>query len=304
MRSVMFGLLGLFLTTSLMAQEVQRIEIQPGAVEASIGDEIEMSAIAYDEAGNIVDTEIQWFTSYEIGTMLDGGVFLATNTGEAIIGAIAAGKNTSVPVRVGALPPASLEVVLGVERITATSWLPLEALAYNSIGGRVFDADIAWRSSDESVASVVGGFLVGHRPGTVQVSASAGEASADARMTVVAAPACDLTLDAPAGAIRTGDVYHLAASVDGRAPRRRVPALHADRPIRTDRHRRRFRGVGTRRVHRRRRLCGLFGDGRSHGRRAQSRPQARAGRPGRRLVRAYGRPVGIQERRVRGELRR
>src|SRR5688572_6718291 len=191
------------------APAISRIEITPASVDVAIGDTVRLSAVAYDAEGNRVEAPIQWLTSYEVGRIDSTGAFVGLAIGERVIIANAGNASATVPVSVRPLPPAEIELTLAATDIAVTSWLPLEAHAFDAGGRRAFTADIQWSSSDPSVAEVVGGYLAARRPGTTTLTARAGEASATAEIAVTAAPSGELVLAAPGGAIRAGDVYRL-----------------------------------------------------------------------------------------------
>jgi uncharacterized protein YjdB len=157
-----------------MAQDVARIEIQPSAVETSVGDTVRLIATAYDSEDNAVDVSMQWFTSYEVGTIDASGTFVAYSAGERTIGVMAGEKHASIPVAVRRLPPSSIELALPTTSVVATSWMPLKAEAYDRLGHRVWRSDISWSSSDPTVAEVMSGFLVAKKPGTAVVTAQIG----------------------------------------------------------------------------------------------------------------------------------
>ncbi|HKY61427.1 MAG TPA: hypothetical protein VJP59_10495 [Gemmatimonadota bacterium] len=221
-RSITVPLVILLLTAASAAaqeatttQPVSRIEIQPDRVEVTVGDTARLTATAYGPDGETVDVPILWFTSYEIGTVDPTGLFVAYQPGTRVIGAAAGGQSASVPVVVRPLPAARIEIEVPATSIAASSWLPLEASAFNRIDARVWDAPIAWESSDPATAEVVGDFLHAKQPGTVTLTARSGVGSAVAEITVTPAPAGDLALATPPAAIRTGDVFRLEPTVGG-----------------------------------------------------------------------------------------
>lgn len=195
--------------------DVQRIEIAPQHVDAAVGDTVRMTATVYGPDGEPMDVPIQWLTSYEIGTIDQDGAFVASGSGEQQIIAMAGDTAAAVRVVVAPLPASRLELELPATTVTATSWVPLAATASNRVGGRVFDADIAWESSDPSVAEAVGGFLIAKKPGQASLTARSGEATAAGEITVTAAAAGEIAVTAPAGAIETGDVHALQPTIGG-----------------------------------------------------------------------------------------
>jgi hypothetical protein len=198
------------------ASAVSRIEITPASVDVAIGDTVRLAAVAYDAAGNRLEVPVQWLTSYEVGRIDSTGAFVGLAIGERVIIANAGSASATVPVSVHPLPAAEIELALAATDLAATSWLPLEAHAFDAAGRRAFTADIRWSSSDPSVAEVVGGFLAARRPGSTMLTASAGEASATAEIVVTAAPSGDLALAVPDGGIRAGDVHRLDPTLGGR----------------------------------------------------------------------------------------
>jgi hypothetical protein len=194
---------------------VSRIEITPASVDVAIGDTVRLSAVAYDAAGNRVEAPIQWLTSYEVGRIDSTGAFVGLAIGERVIIANGGGASATVPVSVRPLPAAEIELALAATSVPATSWLPLEARAFDADGRRAFTADIRWSSSDPSVAEVAGGSPAARRPGATTLTARAGEATATAEIAVTDAPSGDLALAAPERAIRAGDVHRLAPTLGG-----------------------------------------------------------------------------------------
>jgi hypothetical protein len=219
-RSALVVFAHLTIVAPLVAQQpapaVARIEITPPRVEVRMGDTVRMSAVAYDSAGRRVDAPIQWLTSYEVGRIDSAGAFVGLAVGERTILANAGGASATVPVVVRPLAPARLETQLPATTLTATSWMPLEARAFDRAGRLVFDTDVVWTSSDPAVAEIVGDHLVARRPGEVTLSARSGDAAATQPVTVDAAPRGALALRAPRGALRTGDVHRLAPTLGGR----------------------------------------------------------------------------------------
>src|SRR5919106_3265163 len=122
MKRLAFALGLLAVATPLVAQEpatVARIEIRPSRVESTVGDTVRVTAIAYDAEGRQVSVPLQWFTSYEVGTIDSTGTFVAYSPGERTIGAAAGGQTATVPVVVASAPPARVEVIVPATHLTA-----------------------------------------------------------------------------------------------------------------------------------------------------------------------------------------
>ena len=200
------------------ASPVARVEIDRERVEVSVGDTVRLEAVAYDPAGRRVDAPVQWLTSYEVGLIDSTGTFVASGIGEeAIIAMVGDSVAATVPVVVNPAPPSRLELRLPATTITATSWVPLEAFAYDAHGNRVWNAEIEWSSADPRVAAIVEGWVDARRPGTTTLTARAGDARTEQQVTVTPAPRGELSLRAPEKVLRTGDVHRLAPALEGRA---------------------------------------------------------------------------------------
>lgn len=215
------ALVGLVLiATPAFAQDagvpsVARIEISPPRIDVAIGDSAWVEATAYAAGGAVVDVPIQWLTSYEVGRIDSTGMFRGLAIGERVIIASGGGATATIPVSVRPRPPATIEVAIPGS-VTAGSWLPMDARAIDADGREVFGATIEWSSSDPAVAEIVGSTLAARAPGEATLTARSGAASATARIAVTQAVAGELTLRAPEGAIRTGDVHDLAPRIGGR----------------------------------------------------------------------------------------
>lgn len=219
MRKTVFAILFSlsFTAAPATAQDIARIEVAPAAVEAQVGDTVRLQATAYDADGNVVESAVTWFTSYEIGQIDSTGTFVAAREGENRIVAAAPGNVTAaVEVRVGPLPASEIEIRVPATTVTAGSWLPLDAVAKNRLGRIVFDARPEWTSSDPAVAEPIGDHLEAKAPGTVTLSARVGDTRAERTITVEPAPEGGLAIAEPSGAIRTGDVHDLDPRMDGR----------------------------------------------------------------------------------------
>lgn len=204
------------LSTPALAQEIATIEIEPGRVEATVGDTVQVRATAYTADGQVAEVPIQWLTSYEVGTIDSTGAFMADQAGERSIIAVAGQATESVVAVVNPLPAARLEPQVPAS-VTATSWVPLAARAFDRRDERVFDAPIQWSASDPAVAEITGNYLVARAPGAVSVRAQSGSASATAELTVTAAPEGDLSVRAPVGELLTGEVHRLEPTIGGQA---------------------------------------------------------------------------------------
>ena len=204
--------------TQATAQEVARVEVTPATLSLEVGETAQVSATAYDAAGNVVEVPFVYFSR-------DGRGSLAVNrtTGE-----LEAFKGGEFEV---------LARVLGPTRISGTmtvtvAFPPLDRVEISADGGRYYvgvtmrhratvidqaddprDLTVTWSTSDESVATVDRfGVFTAHRPGEVTLSAAAEGVVGQITYEVADNPVTAMAVRASQTRGRTGDVIHFTAT--------------------------------------------------------------------------------------------
>ena len=119
-----------------------------------------------------------------------------------------AGVERPVPTTVAVTPDTALMTALGQE-------IPLAADVFDQIGRPLPDAAVSWRSGDPAVATVdSAGTVTAAGNGTASVTATAGEATGESRLTVMQV-ARSVTVSPATPVIAQGDTLRLdAAAVD------------------------------------------------------------------------------------------
>lgn len=230
---LVFAALGAFhLPVGVAAQDT----MSGPAISVASGDTIELDPVAFGAEGGSWEGLLLFATPFSLGSLAEGGRFVAGVPAEGVITAVREGQVVAqVPITVTAPPAASVEVGALPERVVAGSVLPLSASARDA-AGRPLDAgvgDFAWSTNAPGVGVVDPlGNLVTRAPGRVTVTAthrsapatlgtegrSATGASGSRTIEVVAAPAGELAVSGP-DRLKTGEVGRLDLGVEGAHPR-------------------------------------------------------------------------------------
>lgn len=238
MRSLIAALPILALVSPSIAQEVDRIEVQPTAVSVASGDTVSFSITAYDGSGNVIpDAQVQGFvTSMGLGQMIDNTRFASGPPSQGQL-VFRAGSRAIARVDVVVTPAAAKSVDIGPlpATVAAGGVVPLAATARTRSGDDLAAdvSDFVWSTSDPAVATIDPlGNLVTHSPGQVAVSAShrsastaletEGAASAGAQSSlaieVTPAPSGTLAINGPKQ-LRTGEVGRYSIGGEAIYPR-------------------------------------------------------------------------------------
>ena len=180
----------------------------------SLGDTEQLTATVLDQNGRaMTNAVVSWATSDPaVATISSAGLVTAVQNGAATVAASLGAASSAIPVTVA---QRAAEILVSPDAPTLFSLgdtLRLSAKALDARKNPVSGASFAWRSSDESVATVdSAGLVTAVRSGSVEVSATTDEASGSAAITVsqlgveVRMTPSDVTLSA------TGDTVRLSA---------------------------------------------------------------------------------------------
>ena len=169
-------------------QSASSITIEPSsATLMSIGATVQLSATVLDENGQpVADAVVTWLSGDEgVATVNDQGLVTAVGNGVTQVTARSGSAEASVPVSV--MQSASS---ITIEPSSATlmsigATVQLSATVLDENGQPVEDAVVAWRSGDESVATVDSqGLVTAVGNGMTQVSARSGSAESSIDVTV------------------------------------------------------------------------------------------------------------------------
>ncbi len=217
---------GFGLATAGSAQTPTRLEINPASLSLDVGDTVVVTATAYDEAGNVMDVPLTFFSSSRRRLEVDrgAGTVVAHRGGEYTLSVrvlTARDIRASIPVMVEFPALASVEVTPLGERFFVGASVRHRAKVLDVTGDVRTNVPPRWATDDPSIASVNRfGVVTAHREGDVTITATAGAASTSHEYRVIANPIRTVTLSASQDSVRTGDVIHFeATALDARGQR-------------------------------------------------------------------------------------
>ncbi len=164
----------------------------PGEFRA--GQTATLTATVRDARGRIVtDRPVTWASSDErTVSVTAAGLITARREGTARITATAQGRTGEIRVTVAPPPPAPVAAVAVAPRtaeVEVGQTVTIAATLRDARNQAVTDRLVAWRSSDEQIATVTAGIVTGRRAGRVTITATSESQSASATVTVTAPPA-------------------------------------------------------------------------------------------------------------------
>ena len=201
--------------TVTVAQVVSSVAVAPAEANfAALGDTLRLTAEAFDANGSAVTgAEFSWGTSDDAVATVDGsGLVTATANGTATITVTAGQASASATVTV-AQEVSSVAVTPAEANLAALGdTLRLTAEAFDANGSTVTGAEFSWGTSDDAVATVDGsGLVTAVANGTATITATSGEASANATVTVAREVSSVTVVPAEANFAALGDTLRLTA---------------------------------------------------------------------------------------------
>lgn len=200
---------------------IARVVVVPAEPVVEAQDTLRLRAVPEDARGNPVPGAIVRFVSaggrFE-ATVAEDGLFTSGATGRVPVTAVATVPGTQPVVRTFDVvmvpaPAARIELVRAADTLLVGQRVPLEARAL-SRHGDVRQDRIGWRSAAPGVARVdADGVLTGISPGRARITASAGEASTDFEVTVLADALASFRIVPETADARTGDVLRFGVEV-------------------------------------------------------------------------------------------
>ncbi|HYO54355.1 Ig-like domain-containing protein [Archangium sp.] len=149
------------------------------------GESMVLQAVALDAKGQPVeDPKLRWVSSAPDVATVENGVVVARRSGKAKISAAAGKARASVEVLVSI--PSLVDIrVDGADFLLAGNSIPISAVVKNELGKPLVDVPPQWSTSDESVARVENGRLVGVSPGRATITAMVPPLSRQLQVQVV-----------------------------------------------------------------------------------------------------------------------
>ncbi len=177
------------MATVTVAQRISAVRVAPDTVTLSaIGDTVRLTGGVLDANGHpvVAGAAVSWTSGDSAVAVVDStGVVTAAAEGATAIMATAEAVSGSAAVTVAQVV-GSVAVTPAADTVALGDTLRLSAEAFDDNGHRVAGARFEWRSSDTAVARVdQAGLMRGSGEGTAAITATAGDASAEAEIAVV-----------------------------------------------------------------------------------------------------------------------
>ena len=225
--NIFVALIGtLVLSSNLLAQQpsptppastVKTVEVSAPVKEAEVGQQVKISVVAKDAAGNVVNEQPSTYFAgpFDAAAADENGNIKLVGPGKVIAGALVGGKPGFTTIIVN--PPAikTVEIRSIKTPIVAGSTVQLDAITRIASGDPRTGVPIKWVSSNSSIATVdPRGVITGVSPGTATITATSGVASGTTQIAVVKSELRSLTVAADSASARTGDIVHFTAKGD------------------------------------------------------------------------------------------
>ena len=200
--------------TVTVAQEASAVDVTPDTAAVLQGDTLRVAATATDASGQVVaGAEFVWASADTAVAVVDAfGLVTGVGAGQAQVTATSAGITGRATLTVVAPTPTTVAVTPDTVVLTAVGQTTQLTAEVRDQQGRVMGGvPVAWWSADTTVAVVDTAGLVGAvGNGAATITATAGEASGDALVTVVQS-VDSVTVMPPADTIAVGDTLRLVA---------------------------------------------------------------------------------------------
>ncbi len=217
------GLFMLALGPALRAQEVgapptppkvQTVDVSPSGIHVQVGQKIQFTAVAKDAAGKVLDLKpMVWFAGpFDLAGVDTNGSVIFHDPGEVTVGAVVGGKTGYAHVTVMLPPVAKVEASSVTESLAVGGTALLSATPRSPNGDPRTDVAVHWKSKTPAIAKVdESGMVTGLAPGKATLEATAGPASGNAEVRVVADTVAKISVDPAVASAKTGDVVHFRA---------------------------------------------------------------------------------------------
>jgi alpha-tubulin suppressor-like RCC1 family protein/uncharacterized protein YjdB len=174
--------------TVSVAVPVGSVTVSPGELTLLAGETQQLTAIASDEAGNLLEgRSIAWTTSVPaVATVSATGVVTAVGTGSATITATSEGKSGSSTVSVASAPVASVTVSPGELTLLVEASQQLTAIVLDQAGNPLLGRAITWETTEPTVATVSAtGMVTGVGGGSATIIATSEGKNGSAAVSVI-----------------------------------------------------------------------------------------------------------------------
>ncbi|HEV2834359.1 MAG TPA: Ig-like domain-containing protein, partial [Pyrinomonadaceae bacterium] len=200
--------------SSTTTSAVKTVQVSAPVKEAEVGQQVKVTAVAKDAAGNVINEQPSTFFAgpFDIAAVDDEGNVKLFGTGEVTVGAIIGGKPGLTTFMVKAPSIKTIDVTPIKTPLVVGGSIPLDAVTRIYNGDPRTGVPINWTTDNPRVATVdAGGVVTGVGPGKATITATSGTATSTTQITVVKNTLRSLLVSATSKTARTGDVIRFNA---------------------------------------------------------------------------------------------
>jgi Bacterial surface proteins containing Ig-like domains len=202
-------------TIRVAAGSVGAVSVSPGSVGLVAGKSQQLSASLVDDAGNTLPAHnITWSSANNsIASVSSSGVVNALHAGSTTITASANGVSGHASVVVSAGAVENIAVSPSSMDLTSGDTQQLSAKLTDA-SGNVLSENVAWSSSNSSVATVSSsGLVTAAHSGSATITAASGGATGSATLTVTAGSVSSVSVSPGSASLVAGETQQLSAKL-------------------------------------------------------------------------------------------
>ena len=196
---------------------IKTVQVTPSVKEAEVGQQVKLTAVATDAAGNIVKEQpsVYFAGPFDIAAADDDGNVRLFGTGEVVVGAIVGGVPGMTKFMVRPPSVKTVEIAPLKTPLVVGSAVQLDAVTRIFSGDPRTGVPINWTSGNTQVATVdEGGVVTAIGPGKATITATSGTATTTTTINVVKNNLRSLSVSGATKSARTGDVIRFTAKGD------------------------------------------------------------------------------------------
>lgn len=194
---------------------VASVTVAPASQSLPAGNSVQLTATAFDSAGNaLAGRSLTWTSGTPaVALVSTAGLVTAVAPGQAVVTATSEGKSGSATITVIAAPVATVEVVPSTAELILGEAFQLTAVLRNAAGNPLTGRTVTWTSKTPSVATVTspGGLVTAVAVGTTTITASSEGKQGTASIRVVPVPPASMTIVPASATIVAGDILVMVA---------------------------------------------------------------------------------------------